>query len=166
MSPFVKSRVVVWTAVTVALAALTGCGEDSPPSTGSMSTAPTPHAAPTAAADCNDLGAQRADGYVLAGTDWSNEMHTYAEPAVVYVCVAPGTSGRVSLETSGQGITVSPRSRPASSSKTGVLPFRVRVARGAEGTLAMRQKSPGASGGGPGPTVVAEADGWHFTSAG
>ena len=151
-----------WTGVAVALVALAGCGNES---SSTSSTTRAPHTAPTAAGDCNDLGAQRADGFVLAGTDWSNDVHAYDEPAVVYVCVQPGTGGRVSLETSGQGITITPRSRAASSSETGVLAFRVRVRQGATGTLSMRQESPGAMRGGPGPTVVAETDGWHFASA-
>lgn len=84
---------------------------------------------------------------------------------MVYVCVQPGTGGRVSLETSGQGITITPSSRATSASETGVLAFRVRVRQGATGTLTMRQQAPGATSGGPGPTVVAETDGWHFASA-
>ena len=148
--------------IAVAGGGLAGCGHD--PST-SSSTARAPHPAPTAAGDCNDLGTQRGDGFVLAGTDWSNDVHAYDRPAVVYVCVQPGTGGRVGLETSGQGITITPRSRATSSSETGVLAFRVRVRQGATGTLTMHQESPGATSGGPGPTVVAETDGWHFASA-
>ena len=150
------------TAVAVALVALAGCGNDS---SSSSSTTRAPHTAPTAAGDCNDLGTQRRDGFVLAGTDWSSDVHAYDEPAVVYVCVQPGTGGRVRLETSGQGITITPGSRATSSSKTGVLAFRVRVRQGATGALTMRQESPGAASGGPGPTVVTETDGWHFASA-
>ena len=151
------------TAVAVAVVSLAGCGHDPSPSS---STARTPHPAPTAAGDCNDLGTQRADGFVVAGADWSNDLHAYDEPAVVYVCVQPGTGGRVSLETSGRGITITPHSRATSSSETGVLAFRVRVRQGATGTLTMRQQSPGATSGGPGPTVLTETDGWHFATAG
>lgn len=162
MSPFGNFVLRGCAAVAVPLVALAGCGNDS---SASSSTTRAPHPAPTAAGDCNDLGAQREDGFVLARTDWQNDLHAYDEPAVVYVCVQPGAGGRVSLETSGQGITITPRSRATSSSETGVLAFRVRVRKDATGTLSMRQESPGAMTGGPGPTVVAETDRWHFASA-
>jgi hypothetical protein len=145
----------------VAVVVLAGCGDDA-----SSSASPDPHAVPTAAADCNDLGAHRGDGFVLAGTDWSAEPHDYGEAAVVHACVQPGIGGTVSLEVTGHGITVTPRSRAADSSASGVLAFRVRVTRGATGRLTMHQQSAGAETGGPGPEVVAGADGWHFTAAG
>ncbi len=47
-----------------------------------------------------------------------------------------------------------------------MLAFRVRVRQGATGTLTMRQQSPGATSGGPGPTVLAETNRWHFANAG
>jgi hypothetical protein len=138
----------------VAVLLLSGCGHASSETSGR----------PTAPGQCRDLGTHRRDGFVLAGTDWSAEQHTYAESAVVYACVQPGTGGRVHLEASGQGITITPRSRATDSSDNGVLAFRVRVSRGATGGLTMHQESPGAATGGPGPTVVAGADGWHFSS--
>lgn len=140
---------------------LAGCGHDS-----SSSAARSPDGAPTAAADCNDLGTSRGDGFVLAGTDWSTEQHAYGESAVVYACVQPGTGGRVRLQASGAGITVTPGSRATASSSSGVLPFHVRVSRGASGALTMHQESSGATTGGPGPTVVTETDGWHLSSRG
>jgi hypothetical protein len=133
---------------------LSACGHD----------ATAPHAAPATAGDCNDLGSHRDDGFVLAGTDWSTENRAYAESAVVYACVDPGMGGTVRLQPSGPGITVRPRSRRTASAEVGVLAFRVRTRPGATGALTMSQESDGGTTGAQGPTVVTDADGWHFAS--
>ena len=148
-------------AATVVLAAVgatvAGCGARD-------STAP--HPTPTAAADCNDLATHDGDGFVLAGSDWSGNTHAYAETATVYACVSASTGGTVGFRVTGAGITVSPARRPVSAYPSGVVPFRVRVSPGGSGSLTMTHQGPSGGSGGPGPEVVATADGWHFASAG
>jgi hypothetical protein len=141
----------------LAAALLTGCGHDS---SSAHVTGP-----PTSPAECHDLGTHRGDGFVLAGSDWSDETHGYHDAATIYACTSASGEGTVRFRASGHGITVSPPRRTLSTYPGGVVPFTVHVSSGASGSLVMLQEGPGGSSGGPGPTVVAEADGWHFAAS-
>lgn len=121
---------------------------------------------PTSPAECNDLGTHRGDGFVLAGSDWSDDLHDYDEPATVYACVLASNGGTVRFQVTGTGIAVTPARRQLTAYPSGIVPFEVRVSPGASGRLVMLQRGPGVSSGGPGPTVVAGTDGWHFAGAG
>jgi hypothetical protein len=144
------------TRIAAGLAALllAGCGPDS-----SSARASGP---PTAPGDCHDLGTHRGDGFVLAGSDWSGETRGYHDAAMIYACTSASGEGTVRFRVTGDGITVSPSHRALSAYPGGVVPFTVHVSPGASGSLVMLQQGPGGSSGGPGPTVVTEADGWRF----
>jgi hypothetical protein len=144
-------------AALVSAAVLSACHADP---TSSPRTGP-----PASPSDCSDLGTHRVDGFVVAGSDWTEESHAYDEPATVYACVSASTEGTVRFQVTGTGIAVTPARRQLTAHPGGVVPFQVRVSPGASGRLVMLQRGPAVSSGGPGPTVVAEADGWHFASS-
>ncbi|WP_062464008.1 hypothetical protein [Demequina soli] len=115
--------------------------------------------------DCNDLPAIDGDPGILLGTDWSGERHAYGDTVVVYGCFAPTLGGTVSLVAAGTGMTVVPDMATVDEAGTGVTPFAVTVARGATGELRIRWDGRGGGAGDlSGPTVIADGDGWRFTS--
>jgi hypothetical protein len=120
---------------------------------------------PASPDDCSDLGTHRGDGFVLAGSDWSGETHPYDQGGTIYACTSASGEGTVRFRVTGDGIAVSPSRQALSAYPDGVVPFTVRVSSGASGSLAMQQEGHGGSSGGPGPTVVTDADGWHFASS-
>jgi hypothetical protein len=123
---------------------------------------PGPHAAPTRAADCDDMPDLSGDPGIVLGTDWSGEHHDFGDTVVVYACASVSLGGRVSLVADGTGIGVRPRAVQVDPSGSGVIPFRVTVARDASGPLRVQQTSRGGGGDLPGPLVAADGDGWHF----
>lgn len=143
--------------LTVTAIPLAGCSNAA-----SRASGPPPHPAPTDFAGCNDLAPHRDDGFVVAGSDWSGEVHAYGEEATVYACLNPGTGGVVSLVVSGEAIHVEPARRRVDAFANGVVPFRVRVDPGGSGHISVRQHAPASGTGGPGPAVAARGDGWRF----
>ncbi len=144
-------------AVLASAAACAGCSDDP-----GRAFPPGPHAAPTRAADCDDLPVLDADPGLLLGTDWSGEHHDYGETVVVRACVSVSLGGHVSLVAHGSGIQVSPRVVPVDPSGSGVVAFRVTVLRDASGGLRVRQQSRGGGGDLLGPVVAGDDHGWHF----
>jgi hypothetical protein len=136
-----------------------GCSDD--PFT---APSPGPHAAPTRAADCDDLPALGGDPGILLGTDWSAEHHDYGAAVVVYACVSTSLGGHVALVAGGPGIQIRPRVVPVDLSGSGVIPFEVTVSKHASGEVRVQQKYGGGGGDLPGPVVAADGDGWHFVS--
>ncbi len=137
--------------------ACAGAGDDS-----SRAFRPGPHAAPTRAADCNDLPALGSEPGILLGTDWSAEHHEYGVPVVVRACVSTSLGGQVELVPAGSGIQVRPRLVPVDASGSGVIAFQVIVSDGSSGEVRVRQRSGGGGGDLPGPVVAADGAGWHF----
>ena len=145
-------------AATLGLAATcAGCSDDQ-----SKEFPPGPHAAPTRAADCDDLPALGGDPGILLGTDWSGEHHDYGDTVVVYACVSASLGGRVSLVADGTGIRIHPRVVPVDPSGSGIIPFRVTVPSDASGGVRVQLEGGGAGGDLPGPVVAPDGDGWHF----
>ena len=138
-----------------------GCSDD--PFT---ALSPGPHAAPTRAADCDDLPALGGDPGILLGTDWSAEHHDYRDRVVVYACVSPSIGGDVALVADGSGIQIRPRVVRVDRSGSGVIPFQVTVSKDASGRLRVQQQVGSGGGDLPGPTVSADGDGWHFVRSG
>ena len=134
-----------------------GCSDDP-----SNAFDPGPHAAPTRAADCDDLPALGGDPGILLGTDWSGEHHDYGDTVVVCACVSTSLGGHVSLVADGSAIQVRPRIVPVDPSGGGTIPFQVTVSNDASGEVRIQQKSGGGGGDLPGPVVAADGDGWHF----
>ena len=123
---------------------------------------PGPHAAPTRAAECDDLPAVGGDPGILLGTDWSAEHHDYGDRVVVYACVSASIGGDVALVADGSGIQIRPRVVRVDRSGSGVIPFQVTVSSDASGDVRIRQRSGAGGGDLPGPVVAADGDGWHF----
>ena len=142
----------------VAAMPLAGCSNAS-----RRATAPPSHPAPTDFVSCKDLAPQRADGFVVVGSDWSGEQHAYGERATMFACVYPPAGGVVRLVVSGQAIHVQPLRQRVSAFPSGVVPFRVRVDPGGSGHIDVRQDTAGGGySGGRGPTIEARGDGWRF----
>ncbi|GAA2153848.1 hypothetical protein GCM10009844_38910 [Nocardioides koreensis] len=142
----------------VAAMPLAGCSDAS-----RRASAPPSHPAPTGFASCNDLAPQRADGFVVIGSDWSGEQHAYGEEATVFACVYPPAGGVVRLVVSGQAIHVHPLRERVSAFPSGVVPFRVRVDPGGSGDIDVRQDmTRGSYSAASGPTIESGDDGWRF----
>ena len=134
-----------------------GCTDDT-----SRAFPPGPHAAPTRAADCDDLPALGGDPGILLGTDWSGEHHDYGETVIAYACVSASLGGRVSLVADGTGIQIRPRVVPVDPSGHGIIPFRVTVSPDASGEVRIQHQAGGGGSDLHGPVVAADGDGWHF----
>ncbi|EWT03912.1 hypothetical protein N864_12425 [Intrasporangium chromatireducens Q5-1] len=138
-----------------------GCSKASP---GEI--APPPHPAPTDFAGCNGLAPHRDDGFVVAGSDWSSELHAYGGEATMYACVYPPAGGMVSLVVSGQAVHVRPQRQQVSAFPGGVIPFQVRVDPGGYGQIDVRQDTTGGGySGASGPRIDAQDPGWRFSRA-
>jgi hypothetical protein len=150
-------------AASILVLALTACGHGDHDG----SDPPGPHAAPTSAAECNDLPLVGSDGGLVLGTDWSAETHPFDQPVDLTVCVTTVDSGGLRVRASDAGVTVTPRTQPIPATGHGLLTVQVRVAAGTPSGTAVRleQHGGGVLGDTHGPSIVTTADGWHFDDA-
>ena len=104
---------------------------------------------------------------MVSGFDWSREKHAFSDAVTIYACVDPKGGGELALEALPAGVSVDPSVRSIAPAGNGVLAFRIRVQSGATGTFHLLRHIDGETIGpqSKGPTIVSDANGWHFVSS-
>ena len=138
-----------WLVLLAALAPMTACGQEVlDPSNGRC---PKARHIPT------DVG-------FYVGFDWDEETHRFGESGTVVVCTA-GSGADLATLTAPDGVTVTPATGSLPSDPVKIVTFTVTVPVGRNGPVnlsLLRSAGGERAGGGTGPLIVADEQGWRF----
>ncbi len=137
------------------LVLLAGCGSADAPQSPTRTLAASP--------ECPDVVLQPSgDVAVLVAFGWDAGLHRWGETVEVRVCLS-GVNGSAAFAPLG-GVRVEPAALVTTPGARNVLRFQVTVDPAAAGVLEMRvtRDDGRIAGGGPGPTITIDGDGWRF----